>query len=449
LPILTHEQLKTIVPPAKSDARMRIALSHEFVELYRGDKDLRVGKILAKKYNCEIVHLGTDIASPADSRVFKTAKYPVDNVGPLPDDYYLLLLKTRLIYHRRRNISLGGFFRWTPSIIRQMLRWKPDLVFENPYLTLTPRSYMTFIAANLLKIPKVYIDCGDVISDLKLKNKIVLPLEMQVVRRAAAVITYNMAGKTRFENNYGYPSDKIHVIPKPVDTERFSPKVDGRLFKSKYDLNGKFVAAYFGRLCENKGARYLLDAARIIRQRGAEGEIVFLFVGGNVEAEHAARFQSHLQNTSLKNVRLTGMLPNIDMPSAYAAADIAVFPDVTNLPGFSTVLAESMAAGLPIIIGIKGWESAVPIQDGYNGLIIEPANPAQIADSMERLKNNSQLRETLSRNVLRFAREQMDYKIITRRYFEIFREITGKNRGQITDIQYDRAEDRYKELIVE
>lgn len=448
MPVLDSEDLKRFIIPAKQPGRLRVALSHEFVELYRGDKDLRIGKILAEKYGCEIVHLGSSVASPADSRVFKTKQYPVKHVGQLPEDYYLLLLKSKLIFHRRGNISLGGFFRWAPSLLKYTIRWKPDLVFENPYMTLTPRSFMTFAASRVLQIPVVYIDCGDIFYKWALKNKIVYPFERAVVRRSAAVITYNEAGKQRFIRKYGYPEDKIYVIPKPIDTKRFSPEVDSRDFRRKYELGRKFVVAYFGRLCANKGARALLDAAEIIRARGADKNIVFLFVGGNLETDQAAEFSAHLKSLNLSNVKLTGWYPNEEMPRAYAGVDVAVFPDLVHPPAFPTVLAESMAAGLPIVIGIKGWESAVPLTDRETAMIIEPSNPVQLADSIQKLKKDARLRKKLSRNVLRFAREQMDYEVITRKYFEIFQKTVNGKITQRPDTRIDSKESRHKELTV-
>ncbi len=427
MPVITAEKLKTFVPPPKEPDIFRVALSHEVPELYRGDKDFRIGKMLCNDYKCDTVHLGTNIASPADSRIFKTIKFPIDQLCELPENYHLLLMRTKLVYHRKGNISLGGFFRYTPGIVRQIRRWNPDLIFESPYLTLTPRSYMTFTASRMLKIPMVYIDAGDILPGLTLKHKVVLPVERQVVNRVEAIITYNEAGKKRFIWKYGCDPDRIHVIPKPVDIGRYNPDIDGNEFRKKYNLEDKFVVAYFGRICTNKGARYLLDAADILRKRGIDRDIVFLFVGGNIDPDQQKDFTDHLSELSLSNIRMTGHILNKDMPQAYAGVDLAVFPDVTNLPGFSTVLAESMASGLPIIIGIKGWEDAVPINDNENGLIIEPRNPNQIADRIEFLKNNIDFRKKLSLNVGNFACEKMAYERVLEEYIEIFEQLTGKS----------------------
>ena len=55
-----------------------------------------------------------------------------------------------------KNISLGGFFQITPGLIRAIRHIKPDLIFENPFSTLTPRSYLTWIGAKMYRIPTIY-----------------------------------------------------------------------------------------------------------------------------------------------------------------------------------------------------------------------------------------------------------------------------------------------------
>ena len=64
-----------------------------------------------------------------------------------------------------------------------------------------------------------------------------------------------------------------------------------------------------------------------------------------------------------------------------------------------------MASGLPPICVKEGGAYGV-IQDGKTGLIAEPQNPADLADKINILLNNRELRQNISLNALHFARTQ-------------------------------------------
>ncbi len=72
-------------------------------------------------------------------------------------------------------------------------------------------------------------------------------------------------------------------------------------------------------------------------------------------------------------------------------ADIFLMPTYYESEGHPWVIVEAMAAGLPIISTDQGaiTESVI---DGINGFIVEKRNPKQIAEKIELLMNNKQLR---------------------------------------------------------
>lgn len=398
---------------------MKIIDSHEYIEMYRGDKDLRIGKILAEKFDCKYVVLAPDTASPADSRIFKTKKFPMRIVGKLPGNFRIKRLFSKTIFFSKKNISLGGFFQITPGFIFQILKEKPDVIFESAYTTLTPRMYMSFVAGRILGIPIVYVDAGDIPPKGAFKRFLSL-IEGFVMRRAGGIITYNERGKKRFAREYKIKPKKISVIEKPVDTKEFSSKISGSRFREKYGLKKKFVVAYFGRLCNNKGCEHLLYAADKLKNMK---DVVFAFVGGNIISKDAKFIRDLNRKLGLKNTVFTGMVPHSKINEAYAAADVVVYPDVTNLPGFSTVLSETMAAGKPIIIGIKGYEDAMPLKHMETGIIIKAKSTEDIVSNVLLLKKNAELRKKLSRNVRKFAEEKMDWEMVARRYHGLFKEV--------------------------
>jgi glycosyltransferase involved in cell wall biosynthesis len=398
---------------------MKILDSHEYIEMYRGDKDLRIGKILVERFGCEYVVLAPAIASPADDRILKTADFPIRYVETLPSGFKLKTLWARTFFFNRDNISLGGFFQITPKYIFEIRNESPDIIFENVYTTLTPRMYMSYFAGRLLDIPIVYLDPGDIPPKGFFKQSLNI-LERRVVKNAAKIITYNELGKNRFMREYGVNSDDIVVIPKPVDTKKFDPKISGDNFRKKIGIEGKFVVGYYGRLDRNKGSEHLIYAAKKIHEMGLN-DIVFMFVGGNIIDSDAKFIKSLVQKFDLDNLHFTGMLAHNEMSQAYAAANMVVYPDVTNLPGFSTVLAESMAMGKSIVIGIKGFEMATPIKHEETGIIIPPRNVGEIVNRVLQVRDDSELRRKLGANIRKFTEENMDWNVVAEKYYEIFK----------------------------
>jgi glycosyltransferase involved in cell wall biosynthesis len=72
-------------------------------------------------------------------------------------------------------------------------------------------------------------------------------------------------------------------------------------------------------------------------------------------------------------------------------------------------------------------ESAVPLIDNQTGMIIEPRNPEQIADRIELLLNNVELRKRLGAAVSAYAQRYMDYDKVVAAYYKIFCELTNRN----------------------
>ena len=398
---------------------VHIVDSHEFYEMYRGDKDFRMGMELCKGHGMKYSTLVPDITSPGDRKFFDTEKFPRNMLPKLPENMQIHYLKSRLIFFSKENLSLGGFFQFScryPGMIKKL---KPDLIFENPYTNLTPRSYQTYFAARANNIPIVYVDPGDVPSKGSLK-RLLNKIEKPVINYAKHIIVYNEIGKERFVKEYGYPENRISVIPKPVDVRQFSPGAGRKEIRSKLDAGDRFIVAHLGRPTNNKGARHLMEVARKIKESGKAGEFLFLFAGGNIMDADTNAMHLLKDEYELNNVHFTGKILHDQMAKYQAAADVVVYPDFTSPPGFSTVLAESMAMGKAIIMGTRGYEGGTPIVNKETGIIVEPRNVEEIYDWIMQLKDNHEIRERLGRNVRKFAEEHMSWEKQANIYKEIF-----------------------------
>jgi glycosyltransferase involved in cell wall biosynthesis len=80
-----------------------------------------------------------------------------------------------------------------------------------------------------------------------------------------------------------------------------------------------------------------------------------------------------------KNVIFTGKISPNDVPLYYAISNIVVVPSLQE--AFGLVVAEAMACGKPVI-GTRVGGIPDQIIDGYNGFLVEPRNPMQIAEKI-------------------------------------------------------------------
>jgi glycosyltransferase involved in cell wall biosynthesis len=86
--------------------------------------------------------------------------------------------------------------------------------------------------------------------------------------------------------------------------------------------------------------------------------------------------------------------------SAYQRAAVFVLPCIItrngDRDGIPNVLFEAMASGAPVI---STTVSAIPelVQTDHNGLLIPPGNPSMLADAIDRLLSDAELRDHLAR----------------------------------------------------
>jgi glycosyltransferase involved in cell wall biosynthesis len=180
--------------------------------------------------------------------------------------------------------------------------------------------------------------------------------------RPDAVIANSFAGR-EFHRKLGYAPRAFAVIPNGIDTDRFRPDPEARL-RVRAELGIRedaFVALHAARVDPMKDHPTLLEVARL------RPDMVFLCVGKGTEALTAAN--------------LRGLGVRVDMPALYAAADSVLSTSAFG-EGFSNVLAEGMAAGLPAVATDVGDARLIV---GAAGVAVPPRDPAALAAELARL----------------------------------------------------------------
>ncbi len=207
------------------------------------------------------------------------------------------------------------------------------------------------------------------------------------------------------------PDEKIRIIHNGIDPERFRPSEEGARVREELGLsNDAFLAILPGRLSPEKGQTELVRAvallrARTGRHRGARGRRRFSDDAGG--GSHRAALEALRAELGL-GVRVRFVPHRRDVPAVMHAADVVVIP--SHWEPFGLVVVEALACGRPVVAARAG---AIPelVDDGVSGVLVPVRDPTALADAIERLWREPELRRRLGQR----AREEVRARFTERR----------------------------------
>jgi glycosyltransferase involved in cell wall biosynthesis len=214
---------------------------------------------------------------------------------------------------------------------------------------------------------------------------------------AKFVVTVSEYNRKYLSENYGY-ADKIQRIYNGLDLDLFS-------FQSPFRRENKIITV--GRLVHKKGICHLIDACRLLADKGVEFSCDIVG-SGELETELA----NQIAALSLENqVRLIGPQPQnivreMIRGAAVFAAPCVIGPD-GNRDGLPTVITESLALGTPCIsTDVTGIPEI--IRHNQTGILVGQENPVELATQIERLFHDPELRNTLAQNARQLIEKEFD-----------------------------------------
>jgi len=175
---------------------------------------------------------------------------------------------------------------------------------------------------------------------------------------------------------------KFEICPLGVDPERYTPQPRMR-------AGQPFTVLCVGRLTPAKGQRILIDAARRLAAAGHDFQLVMVGTGPDAGDLEAAVSAYGLET----QVTFTGALNQEEVARWYARADAFALPSFAE--GIPVVLMEAMASGVPCVTTrITGIPEL--IRDGRDGLLVTPSDSEELAEAIERLMDDPDLRGRLA-----------------------------------------------------
>ncbi len=232
------------------------------------------------------------------------------------------------------------------------------------------------------------------------------------IEAAATVVTISRYNVTYLTNLYGAAvREKIAVVHCGLDPEKFvAIERDGR-------ETSRIVSV--GRFDEIKGFEYLIRACRVLQERSLPFHCTLIGSGPLLGS---------MQNLAKRNqvddrITFAGALQQSDLKQLLRRSDLFVLPSVQtssgDQDGIPVALMEAMLMKLPVI---STTVSGIPelILDRQTGLTVPPRAAGALADAIEEMLTDHNLRSTCAENGHRHVAEQFNIKLSVQQLLHVF-----------------------------
>jgi len=315
-----------------------------------------------------------------------------------------------------QNLSNKEIFRVYQSFLRETIKavedFRPQIIHAHH---LYPFSWAARFVKTTYFLPYIITCHGSEIPTVE-KDKRYFGLTIDALNKAARIVPNSYWTREWMYNIFGDYKSNTRVIPGGVDITKFSPELPTGEVDKRFNLKGKKVVMFAGKLTRYKGVKYLIMAARKL-----DAEILILGEGAerkNLE-ERAKRY-------GLKNVHFAGHLGKSEfLNKCYCRADVFVAPSVWDEP-LGLVILEAMGCNTPVVVTRKGG-IPLAVKDGVNGFFVRPRNSAEIVEKVNKLLTNDKKREKMGERARNVVVERFSWEKIAHRFELIYEKFACKD----------------------
>jgi rhamnosyl/mannosyltransferase len=310
-----------------------------------------------------------------------------------------------------------GIFRSSPvpagfsKELTSFLNWADVYHFHFPF----PPGEFSFLHSRITK-PLVVTYHSDIVRQ-KFLLKLYEPFLIRFLKRANIIIATSPA----YIKSSPYLSkfeEKCTVVPVGIDTQEFLPeKRPVELIEEIRKKVGSPFVLFVGRLIYYKGVQYLIEAFKMIRSD------VRLVIIGKGKLENDLR---KLVDDLLLSDRIIFLEPQPYevLKAYYWACELFVLPSVERSEAFGLVLLEAQACGKPAISTELGTGTSYANLDGVTGFVVPPRNPEALADAIEKLISDDELRREMGETARKRVFEEFDVRVMAERVAEVYRKVS-------------------------
>ena len=292
------------------------------------------------------------------------------------------------------------------ALVRLLRKYEFHLIHAH---WLIPQGLVASMARLFIK-PAPPLLCTSHGSDLfALKGNINKIVKRFIVSESTAVTVVSKAMRKEVVK-LNVDHDKLYVTPMGVDLHnRFIPPET---------QENKGVLLFVGRLIEQKGLQYLIDALPLILKKHPKA---CLRIAGDGPEKNNLKSRCVTLGIS-DHVHFLGSVKNDLLPALYQTTNVVVFPSVIA-EGFGLVLVEALGCECAVIVTDLPAMQDI-IVDGKTGLVVPQKNIRQLAKKVILLLNGDELGRSLGREGRSFVLKHYDWSIIEQKYVDLIESIT-------------------------
>jgi 1,2-diacylglycerol 3-alpha-glucosyltransferase len=297
--------------------------------------------------------------------------------------------------------SLGKF--WSGGLADLFRRWRPDVLHSMTEFTLG--HWVASYWREKLRVPRVhtfhtlwneylfYAPLPEAVTQRVLR----MIADGAVKKRFDAVIAPTDAMRRMLADDWGVTS-RIDVLPTGIRLQSVHGG-DAQRFRRRFSIaDDERVLLYLGRMGVEKNVELVVEAAAQLRRMGDPK--TRLVLAGDGPRGYMERLRALAAERGLVDVVWTGFVQGEAWRDCYAAADVVLFPSVTETQGL--VVVEALAAGVPVV-AVEAMGPAC-ILAGERGGLFSPDHAAPFAAQVRRLLVDDVLYARKQREALEVAK---------------------------------------------
>ena len=235
-----------------------------------------------------------------------------------------------------------------------------------------------------------------------IKQEVLINMSRDFCNSCDQVVTPSPSMK-KILKSYGVTKD-IQAIPTGIEPDQLDNPYHADVLKTKWHIpEHKRLLLYLSRIGREKNIDFLFKAIKLLVkkrvQKYGRSDIHLLMVGGGPELDNYKQMAVDMGINS--EVTFTDMMPKEKANRYFGAAEIFVFPSITETQGI--VVTEAMAAGTPVVAVNKMGPSDL-VKDGVDGYLTG-LKIEEFSGKIEKLLDNDKLRNAMAKNARKNALE--------------------------------------------